>query len=189
MPSFTSTYTPPTTTASTSSNSTASNATQQAIANGQAVNSQLAGYSDSITNIGNTIKSESAGQVPDDVIATLKQQGAEGNVATGAASNAAYLHALGLTSLGLQDTAVKNLESVTASLPGASISQNSQYYQTQQQAYESQLQQQEYQREDQQQEAALETAKASSQKDVYTTDSQGNIRKNGKFFSKGTTYY
>lgn len=55
-----------------------------------------------------------SGQVPPDVIALMQQQAAERGVATGspggANSNAAYLRALGQTSLGLQQTGLSNLK-------------------------------------------------------------------------------
>ena len=130
---------------------TAQAATTGAIGTGLQVYSQLPGYQASVANIGNAIQSETAGQVPDDVIAQLKQQGAEGNVTTGAASNAAYLKALGLTSLGLQQSAASELTQQTQALPGANIAANPAYYQTQQQSYDAGLQQQVFQLQQQQQ--------------------------------------
>jgi hypothetical protein len=153
-------------------------ATTGAIASGLTAYSQLPGYQASIANIGSAVQSETAGQVPDDVIAQLKQQGAEGNVQTGAASNAAYLHALGLTSLGLETTGANTLNSTVQNLPGAAISQNSQYYQTQQQSYDAQLQQQVYAHQQQQQQFAIQqqqealtTAQSASQPNKWAKTS------------------
>lgn len=67
------------------------------------------------------IGSELAGQVPPDVINLLKQQGAETNVSTGRDSNAAYLRALGLTSLGQEQAGQANLSQATARNPVAPL--------------------------------------------------------------------
>jgi hypothetical protein len=136
--------------------SVASAATGGAIGSGLQVYSQLPGYQNSIANIGKAIESETAGQVPEDVINQLKEQGAEGNVVTGAASNAAYLRSLGLTSLGLEQQGAQTLEQTLPNLPGAPISQNPAYYQTQQQSYDAQLQQEIFRMQQQQQQFELE---------------------------------
>jgi hypothetical protein len=145
-------------------------ATTGAIASGLTAYSQLPGYQASIANIGSAVQSETAGQVPADVIAQLQQQGAEGNAQTGAASNAAYLHALGLTSLGLESQGAQTLNQTVQQLPGAQVSQNPAYYQNVQQNYEAQLQQQVSSQQQQQQalaiqqqQQALATAQQSSQ--------------------------
>lgn len=62
-----------------------------------------------------------AGQVNPDVIALLKQQGAEQNVGTGRDSNAAYLRALGNTSQQQQQLAQQNLSAATARNPLANL--------------------------------------------------------------------
>jgi hypothetical protein len=111
--------------APTTPNSLAATASSAAASAGTtALNDALPGYMTSMNNIGTNIASETAGQVPQDVIAELQQQGAEGNTTTGAASNAAYLKALGLTSLGLEQTGQQNLEGIEPSIPGYTISQN-----------------------------------------------------------------
>lgn len=75
----------------------------------------------SSANIGQQL----AGQVPQDVVNLLQQQGAERGVATGmpgsANSNAAYLQALGLTSLGQQQAGQANLSAAAARNPVAKI--------------------------------------------------------------------
>jgi hypothetical protein len=129
----------------------AGTATDSAIAAGQQAAAQLPGYMTSMSNIGANIASETAGEVPEDVINLLKQQGAERNVSTGAASNAAYLHSLGLTSLGLKDTGQKNLESILGVTPGFSMSQNPAFQVTAPLQYEADIQQQIFQRQLQQQ--------------------------------------
>jgi len=102
---------------------------------GTQVYSQLPGYPGSLANVGGNINALTKGQVPDDVINLLKQQGAERNITTGAGSNASYLKALGLTSLGLEDTGLKELESILPTLPGASIYENPAFYPTTGQKY------------------------------------------------------
>lgn len=104
--------------------STSGAATSNAIAAGNQVNAQLPGYSGDLAAVGKNISSDLAGTVPEDVMAELQQQAAEHGVSTGGATGAAYLKALGLTSLGLQETGQKDLQSILTSLPGAAISQN-----------------------------------------------------------------
>ncbi len=116
----------------------------------------LPGYMTSMSNIGTNIASKTAGQVPDDVIALLKQQGAERNVSTGAASNAAYLRALGQTSLGLEEQGQKDLESILPSIPGYSISQGPEFQQSANLQYEGQLQQDVFNRQEHQQNIAFQ---------------------------------
>lgn len=61
------------------------------------------------------------GQIPQDVINLMQQQAAERGVATGAPgspnTNAAYLRALGLTSLGLQNQGLANLRTTMGMVP------------------------------------------------------------------------
>lgn len=121
-----------------------------------AAGANLPGYMTSMGNIGANIASETAGEVPEDVIAQLKQQGAEGAVSTGAASNAAYLHALGLTSLGLKNEGQKNLESILGVTPGFGVSQNPGFQTSANLQYEQQLQPEVFARQDQQQQMQLE---------------------------------
>lgn len=111
----------------------------------------LPGYMTSMGNIGANIASETAGQVPEDVINLLKQQGAEQNVSTGAGSNAAYLRSLGLTSLGLKDTGQKNLESILGVTPGYGVSQGHEFQTSAPLAYEANIQQQVFARQQEQQ--------------------------------------
>ncbi len=117
----------------------------------KAVTTQLPGYMTSMSNIGTNIARETAGDVPEDVVNLLKQQGAERNVSTGAASSAAYLRALGQTSLGLMDQGQKNLESILPTLPGYNLSQNPEFQTSAPLAYEKDIQQQIFKRQDQQQ--------------------------------------
>lgn len=71
------------------------------------------------------IGSELGGQVPTDVMNLLGQQAAERGVATGAVgspnANAAYLRALGLTSLGMQEQGQQDLTRADARNPAAPI--------------------------------------------------------------------
>jgi hypothetical protein len=73
------------------------------------------------TATGNT-QQELSGQVPQDVQNLLAQQSAERGVATGEApgspnTNAAYLQALGLTSLGQQQTGMSNFDTLFGMTP------------------------------------------------------------------------
>lgn len=135
-------------------------ATGSAAGAGTAAASQLPGYMTSMGNIGTNIASETAGQVPEDVIAGLKQSGAESNVTTGAASNAAYLKSLGLTSLGLQEQGQKDLESILPSTPGFNVSQNPEFQTSANLSYEQRIQQEIFQRQQQQQAFALQQQQA-----------------------------
>lgn len=67
------------------------------------------------------IGQELAGGVPDDVIKLLQQQSAEGAPGTGVNPQAAYLRALGLTSIGQQQAGEQNLTAATARNPAAPI--------------------------------------------------------------------
>lgn len=111
---------------------TAATNTSDAIQTGQNVNAQLPGYNQDLTNVGANIQSETAGQLPQSVITQLQQQGAERGIGTGTAgsggNNAAYLQALGLTSLNLTGLGQSQLNQQTQNLPGAAISQNPNFY-------------------------------------------------------------
>lgn len=65
------------------------------------------------------------GEVPQDVISQLTQQASERGISTGMPgsdnSNAAYLRALGLTSLGQQQTGQQNLATMTTTAPNAGL--------------------------------------------------------------------
>ncbi len=106
-------------------------ATGGAIAAGNTVNAQLPGYAGALSNIGGNISAETAGELPPDVITQLQQQAAERGVATGSPgspnNNAAYLKALGLTSLDLTNLGQTNLLKQLPALPGAQISQNPEF--------------------------------------------------------------
>jgi hypothetical protein len=82
--------------------------------------------------VGQNIQSETAGQLPADVISLLTQQGAERGIATGSPgspnSNAAFLRALGLTSLDMTQRGQQNLTSILPTLPGAGIASNPGFY-------------------------------------------------------------
>lgn len=111
---------------------------------GNQVYSQLPGYGTSLGNVGANVQSETAGQVPADVLNQITQQAAERGVATGnvggGATNAAMLQNLGLTSLNLTNMGQQNLNSQTQNLPGAQIYQNPAFYETTAQGYEANLQ-------------------------------------------------
>lgn len=72
-------------------------------------------------NVGQELK----GQLPQDVINELAQQGAERGITTGmpgsANSNAAYLRALGLDSLGMMQQGQQNLTTMTQTAPVAPL--------------------------------------------------------------------
>lgn len=76
------------------------------------------------TASGNTMQ-ELQGEVPQDVISLLTQQAAERGITTGSPAsgnaNAAYLRALGLTSVGQQQQGMANLHQLTADAPVAPI--------------------------------------------------------------------
>lgn len=112
--------------------STAAGVTDQSIKLGQKQYAQLPGYKNSLANIGRTIESETAGELPADVIRQIQQQGAERGIATGtagsASGNAAYLRALGLSSLDLTNLGQANFGKALPLLPG--LSQNASFYTT-----------------------------------------------------------
>lgn len=108
--------------------------TNQAIQAGTTAYSQLPGYAGDITNLGGVIAGETSGQVPSSVANQIAQSAAERGVGTGTygseGSNAALLQALGLTSLNLTQQGQSNLNTATAALPGAAISQNPSFFVT-----------------------------------------------------------
>lgn len=91
------------------------------------------------TQSSNLIGQELAGKVPADVIALLQQQGAERGAATGMDvsspnANAAYLRALGLTSLQEQQAGQANLTAALGRNPGAPLTDPSRFVMTPYQA-------------------------------------------------------
>lgn len=97
--------------------------TQQAIAPYIA---NLPGYQNMINQSSGNILAGLQGQVPQDVINLLQQQGAEGGVGGGFGpgsenTNSAYLRALGLTSLGQQQAAEQNLTGAIQRTPTAPL--------------------------------------------------------------------
>lgn len=111
---------------------TAAGATSGAIGLGNLAYQQLPGYNASLGNIGQNIQSETAGELPPEVIAQMQQQAAERGISTGSPgspnSNAAYLRAIGDTSLNLTQQGQANFQSILPSLPGGQISQNPNFY-------------------------------------------------------------
>lgn len=112
--------------------STAPAATSEAMSLGNQVYNQLPGYGGSVANIGSNIQAETGGQLPDDVKRQLQQAAAERGISTGQGAgspndNAAYLRALGLTSLDLTNMGQHNLTSFLPSLPGAAVSQSGRF--------------------------------------------------------------
>lgn len=152
-------------------------ATRSAAGAGSAAAAQLPGYMTSMGNIGTNIASETAGQVPDDVINQLKEQGAESAVSSGAASNASYLKALGLTSLGLKEQGQKDLESILPSVPGFNVSQNPEFQTSANLSYEDRIQHEIFQRQQEQQQFALhqqQAALAAAKSGLNTGGTGGN---------------
>ena len=97
------------------------NQNSQTAANAARIPNNPALEAQSSANIG----SELAGQLPQDVITQMQQQAAERGVATGSPgsdnSNGAYLRALGLNSLALQQQGQQNLSAADARNPAAPI--------------------------------------------------------------------
>lgn len=88
-------------------------------------NTAIPGY-DQLTKTASGVTGEELhGQVPQDVIALLTQQAAERGISTGmpgsSNSNAAYLRALGLTSLGQEQAGMQNLATMTQAAPIAPL--------------------------------------------------------------------
>ncbi len=88
-------------------------------------NMAIPNYSALTSSASGVTGQELQGQLPQDVINQLQQQAAERGISTGSPgspnSNAAYLKALGLTSLGEQQTGMTNLSQLTASAPKAPL--------------------------------------------------------------------
>jgi hypothetical protein len=124
--------------------STAGKILPNAIKNQTLAYNQLPGYNASLGNIGANIESETSGVLPDDVKKQIAQAAAERAVATGTAgsenADAAYLRALGLTSLDLTGKGEAQFQSILPQLPGVGISQNPNFYVNPAQQYERDLQ-------------------------------------------------
>lgn len=118
------------------------NLNAQAAANKNRIPGDAALESQSSANIGNELH----GILPPDVLRLIQQQGAERGVATGSPgspnSNAAYLQALGLTSLGLQEQGQHDLSGAVARNPAAPIFDPTSQLMTPYQSSELALQQQ-----------------------------------------------
>ena len=99
-----------------------------------AVYNQLPGYGTSMSNVGSNIASETAGQLPQDVVNQITQTAAERGITTGMAgsgsSNANLEQALGLNSLALTNTGQKNLEGILPTLPGNTVANSPSMYAT-----------------------------------------------------------
>lgn len=123
---------------------TAASNTAAAMAAGQSAYSQLPNYNGDLASIGSNISAETSGQLPSDVITQLQQGAAESGVSNGTSgsdtSNAAYLRALGLTSLNLTNQGQQNFQSILPTLPGAGVSQAGYNYVSPAQNYETELQ-------------------------------------------------
>jgi hypothetical protein len=93
----------------------------------------LPNYSGMLTQATGNVGSELQGQVPQDVINLLQQQGAERGVATGQGAggpntNASYLQALGLTSLGLENQGMQGFNQLYQDTPtGAQFNPSSMF--------------------------------------------------------------
>lgn len=87
----------------------------------QSVRGNLPGYDSLIGQDSVNIGSNLRGEIPPDVLRLLQQQAAERGVATGSPgsdnTNASYLQALGLTSLGLQEQGQKGLTAAVDRTP------------------------------------------------------------------------
>ena len=114
--------------------STAPTAVPIAMQQQQAVYNQLPNYSGSLANVGANINSETAGQLPQDVVNQLTQQAAERGIATGTAGsanmNANLMQALGLNSLALTQQGQQNLEGILPTLAGNSVAKDTSLYAT-----------------------------------------------------------
>jgi hypothetical protein len=85
----------------------------------------LPGYQGAMGQAMGNVQSYLGGQVPQDVISLMQQQAAERGVSTGmpgaSINNAAYLRALGLTSLGLQQQGQQNLTNLMGAVPRGTL--------------------------------------------------------------------
>lgn len=146
--------------------------TESAIAAGNLAYSQLPGYNQSISNIGNNIASETAGQLPEDVANQIATAAAERGVATGSPgspnSTASYLDTLGLNSLALTNMGQSNLASAEQMVPGGAISQNPAFYLTPQQQFGENLSNEQFQYEQQLQQMGLSAAQAGTRAGLAT---------------------
>ena len=81
----------------------------------------LPGYASNLGQQGQNVGSMLRGDVPADVVRNIQQAGAERGIAMGmgggANTNAAWLRALGLTSLGLQNQGAKQFSQMQSDLP------------------------------------------------------------------------
>jgi hypothetical protein len=91
------------------------------------------------TDVGNNLH----GHLSDDVIAQLTQQAAERGITTGSPgspnANAAYLRALGLTSLNLENTGLQQLATMTQTAPVAPLVNPASFLVTPEQQQEAQM--------------------------------------------------
>lgn len=92
----------------------------------------LPGYQRMIDQSSRNIGSNLRGEVPSDVVNQILQGAAERGISTGggANANAAYLRALGLTSLGLQQTGESELTGAIARTPQAPLFNPAQFFTT-----------------------------------------------------------
>lgn len=122
---------------------TAGPAVSTAMNLGNQVFSQLPGYGTDIGNIGANITSETAGQLPADVVTQITNEAAARGVGagTGAATvNQNLLRTLGLTSLDLTQMGQRGLDTQLGLLPGAGLYQNPAFYPSSAQTLEAQQQ-------------------------------------------------
>lgn len=104
----------------------------------------IPGYTDLISKEAGVTGSELSGNLPQDVITELQQQAAERGIATGSPgspnANAAYLRALGLDSLQLQQQGFGDLGRMISQTPQAPLFDAQSFLVTPQQQQEAQLQ-------------------------------------------------
>ncbi len=105
--------------------------------------SAIPNYTQMVSQQSNNIGQELSGQVPEDVINQLLQQGAERGIMTGSPggpnANAAYMRALGLTSLGLQQSGTDNLKTAIGEAPIAQPFDPSKFFVSPEQQQQAQL--------------------------------------------------
>lgn len=91
----------------------------------QALQANLPMYGQNVAQRGRNVSSFLQGEVPEDVLQQIQQRGAERGVATGMTGgpnvNAAWLRALGLTSLGLMGSGSEMLSKSIADTPVAEL--------------------------------------------------------------------
>ncbi len=107
----------------------------------QQLQAMIPGYTDASAKSSQNILAELSGQVPSDVINQIIQSSAERGVLTGGGpnANAAYLRALGLTSIGQQNAGEQHLAGAIARTPRPQLFRPDQYFTTPQQQQEAQL--------------------------------------------------